>query len=166
MEDGEHVPPYYRDQMLLLMEVLDLEHAYYMEWKPETTWTAEQLGVTVVHRDREWFARSLPALRRFYDEMIELRALPGPRLREIFPTATKRPTAVRPFRTSRIVKGFCFRSRDPIPVATGGPDVFYDADELARLVTEKEVALALEEISSEERPPPPETDDDDPIQED
>ena len=31
MEDGDHVPPYYRDQMLLLMEVLDLDHAYYME---------------------------------------------------------------------------------------------------------------------------------------
>lgn len=31
MQDGPHVPPYYRDQMLLLMEVLDLEQAYYME---------------------------------------------------------------------------------------------------------------------------------------
>lgn len=31
MADGPHVPPYYRDQMLLLMEVLDLDQAYYME---------------------------------------------------------------------------------------------------------------------------------------
>lgn len=138
MEDGDHVPPYYRDQMLLLMEVMDLDHAYYMEWVPETTWRAEEVGVTVVHRDREWFAASLPKLRAFYDEMVALRELPRSELESRFPPRNRRsPPQPRPR-----VWAYLFESRGAWGLPSGEPDEFYDGPPELYSSRERERALA------------------------
>lgn len=123
MEDGDHVPPYYRDQMLLLMEVLNLDHAYYMEWKPETSWSPEEVGVTVVHRDRAWFAEALPRLREFHEEMTRLRALPREQLEARFPRRQPRPVYLKPPKPAPV---FRFRPRPVAGLPSGAPDEFFD----------------------------------------
>ena len=51
------VPEHYLPQLQLCMEILDLEEARFIEYKPaETNWPRpEEFSVTVVKRDREWF---------------------------------------------------------------------------------------------------------------
>lgn len=156
MEDGSHVPPYYRDQMLLLMEVMDLETAYYMEWKPETTWEPEQMGVTIIKRDREWFAASRPKMREFYEDMVELRAKPKEELLRLFPPA-HRPTSVRPPK-SWPKFGYQFDYRPPTGLPSGDADSFYELSWFRESTSGPTTdALLVEEICA---PPQPELDDD------
>lgn len=70
------VPDYYYPQIQVLLEVLDLERCDFVQFRPEATWTAEELVVTTVPRDREWFARHLPAMRAFYDDWMAIRGDP------------------------------------------------------------------------------------------
>ena len=65
--------------MQLQLEVLDLEVAHFVQYRPASTWTEEEFDVAVVQRDREWFRRSLPVFRLFYEEWQGLKAvLEGP----------------------------------------------------------------------------------------
>jgi hypothetical protein len=54
------------------MEVLELEEARFIQYKPEEiTWPkpAEFL-ITIVKRDREWFAKRLPIMKEFWDKVL------------------------------------------------------------------------------------------------
>ncbi len=66
------VPKYYIPQVQLLMEILDLETCDFIQYKPDPY----EFVVTRIDRDRDWFARSLPVMRSFWDRVIERRKLP------------------------------------------------------------------------------------------
>ena len=68
------VPHYYMAQLQVLMEVLDLEEAHFVQFRPEGTWNAEELEVQHVPRSRAWFSHHLPALQAFVDEWTHLQA--------------------------------------------------------------------------------------------
>ena len=53
------------------MEVFDLDDAVFIQYKPRCmTWPKpEEFDITMVPRDRQWFADKLPVLQSFYDEM-------------------------------------------------------------------------------------------------
>jgi putative phage-type endonuclease len=70
-----HVPEHYVPQIQVCMEVLDLEETVFIQYKPDTmTWPKPEIfDVTIVPRDRAWFAESLPVLHSFWKEMIERR---------------------------------------------------------------------------------------------
>lgn len=70
------VPGHYMPQLQLLMEICDLPEAYFVEYKPEETFTPEEFCVVRVPRDREWFERSLPVFRAFWDRVTRLREHP------------------------------------------------------------------------------------------
>lgn len=67
------VPHYYMAQLQVLMEVLDLPTAHFVQFRPETTWHPEELVVVSVPRSREWFAHHLPAMQSFFDEWQQLK---------------------------------------------------------------------------------------------
>lgn len=70
-----HVPEHYVPQIQVCMEVLDLEETVFIQYKPEAMmWPKpEVFDVTIVPRDRAWFAKSLPVLRTFFQEMMDRR---------------------------------------------------------------------------------------------
>ena len=53
----------------------DLEEAVFIQFRPESCFNAEQLVITSVPRDRQWFAAQLPVARRWYDRWQECRRL-------------------------------------------------------------------------------------------
>lgn len=65
------VPDYYMTQIQTCLEVLDLEECDYIEYKPGLP----QMVIRVA-RDRDWFARTLPVLRSFWDRVTERKSLP------------------------------------------------------------------------------------------
>ena len=69
------VPEHYLPQLQLCMEILDLEEARFIQYKPaETNWPRpEEFDVTVVKRDREWFKTYLPVMREFWDRVLYYR---------------------------------------------------------------------------------------------
>ena len=66
------VPEHYMPQLQLLMEVLDLEEAIFIQYKPmEITWPKEpEFVVTEVPRDRKWFAEKLPIMDAFWKRVL------------------------------------------------------------------------------------------------
>ena len=71
-EIKDEVPIHYMGQLQVCMEVLELEEARFIQYKPsEITWPkpAEFL-ITVVKRDREWFAKRLPIMKEFWDKVL------------------------------------------------------------------------------------------------
>ena len=71
-EIKEEVPVYYMPQLQLLMEILNLEECYFIQYKPaEITWPGP-VEFVVVHvlRDRQWFADSLPVLQAFWEKVL------------------------------------------------------------------------------------------------
>jgi putative phage-type endonuclease len=95
-----HVPEHYVPQIQVCMEVLDLEETVFIQYKPDTmTWPKpEVFDVTIVPRDRTWFAESLPILHSFWEEMIERRkTVVVPKTSENVPkkrTITKKATVL------------------------------------------------------------------------
>ena len=69
------VPEHYLPQLQLCMEILDLEEARFIQYKPaETNWPRpEEFDVTVVKRDREWFKKYLPVMKEFWDKVLYYR---------------------------------------------------------------------------------------------
>lgn len=63
------------------MEVLDLELAHFVEYRPETTFSAKEFVVTEVPRDRVWFKTNAPCMQAFCDE---LESTPEEVIHEIF----------------------------------------------------------------------------------
>ena len=69
------VPAHYMPQLQLCMEILDLEEADFIEYKPaETNWPRpEQFQVINVKRDREWWKTNLPIMKEFWDKVLYYR---------------------------------------------------------------------------------------------
>jgi putative phage-type endonuclease len=66
------VPEHYMPQLQLCMEILDLEEADFIQYKPaETNWPRpEEFVVVNVKRDREWWNTYLPVMREFWDKVL------------------------------------------------------------------------------------------------
>jgi len=66
------VPEHYMPQLQLCMEILDLEEADFIQYKPaEFNWPRpEEFVVVNVKRDREWFKTYLPVMREFWDKVL------------------------------------------------------------------------------------------------
>jgi putative phage-type endonuclease len=65
------VPGYYRAQLQILMQIMGLELAHFVQYKPETTFFAGTLDITVEPIDQAYWARSLPVLLDFMAEVID-----------------------------------------------------------------------------------------------
>lgn len=66
------VPVYYMPQLQLLMEILDLEEAVFIQYKPpELTWPKPKEFVLVeVKRDRQWFQDKLPIMENLWKRVL------------------------------------------------------------------------------------------------
>jgi putative phage-type endonuclease len=62
------VPSYYLPQVQLQLEITDLEECDFIQYKPGPP---EEYVVIRVKRDREWFARNLPAMRIAWDRIVK-----------------------------------------------------------------------------------------------
>lgn len=80
-----YVPEYYRAQVQMLLEILDLELAHFVEYRPETTFSAKEFQVVEIQRDRGWFAAHFPCMRAFCDELFNT---PDEKVREMASKAT------------------------------------------------------------------------------
>ena len=69
------VPRHYLPQLQLCMQILDLEEADFIEYKPaETNWPKpEEFQVINVKRDPEWWKTNLPIMRAFWDKVLYYR---------------------------------------------------------------------------------------------
>ena len=82
------VPIHYMPQLQLCMEILDLESADFIQYKPaETNWPKpEEFDVVNVPRDREWWKTNLPIMREFWEKVLYFREhldeLPVPKLKK------------------------------------------------------------------------------------
>ncbi|WIA10886.1 hypothetical protein OEZ85_011052 [Tetradesmus obliquus] len=58
------IPHHYFPQVQVCMEICDLDHCWFVEYKPScVTWPSEaQVNVVKIARDREWFAANLEAM--------------------------------------------------------------------------------------------------------
>jgi len=63
------VPGYYLPQIQILMEITELEICHFIQYH-EPTGT---LKVIEVPRDREWFEKHLPKMKKFWDRVLEKR---------------------------------------------------------------------------------------------
>lgn len=66
------VPIYYMPQLQLLMEILDLEEAVFIQYKPpELTWPQpEEFVLVEVKRDRQWFQDKLPIMENLWKRVL------------------------------------------------------------------------------------------------
>ena len=82
------VPEHYMPQLQLCMDILELEEADFIQYKPaETNWPKpEEFDVVNVKRDREWWKTYLPVMREFWDKVLYFREhldeLPQPKLKK------------------------------------------------------------------------------------
>jgi hypothetical protein len=82
------VPGHYLGQVQVLLEIFDLDHADFIEWKED------EFNVVRIDRDREWFADALPKLKAFWDAVNEYKRLQRKRSPEddtAVPVSPKRP---------------------------------------------------------------------------
>ena len=79
-KNGGDVPKYYMPQVQVLLEVLDLDEAHFVQYEPiSKTWPQEHvLTVTHISRDRAWFTYNMPKLKEFWDRVLKARSLPHP----------------------------------------------------------------------------------------
>ena len=77
-EVGKMVPLYYGAQMQLQLECCDMEECDFVEYvDPQFSMDGEpHYYVTVIKRDREWFATSLPQLKEVFDIVQQIREDP------------------------------------------------------------------------------------------
>jgi hypothetical protein len=69
------VPKHYLPQVQLQLEITDLEECDFVQYRPAKTEGAEPEFVVVrVKRDREWFAKNLPAMKAAWDRIVKGRA--------------------------------------------------------------------------------------------
>lgn len=69
-EIRHEIPAYYVGQVQTLLEILNLEIAHFIQFRPETTWTPMVMDILTIRRDRNWFRRKLPLMKSFYDEWM------------------------------------------------------------------------------------------------
>lgn len=63
------VPDYYMPQVQLLLEIMDLEEADFIQFCEEKN----EMKIIRVHRDREWFEHYLPIMDAFWKRVIHKR---------------------------------------------------------------------------------------------
>jgi putative phage-type endonuclease len=68
------VPPHYMPQIQSMMHGFNITECHFIEYVPETTWTAETFHVNVVPRCPKYWESALPRLRQFWKEVSHLRA--------------------------------------------------------------------------------------------
>jgi hypothetical protein len=68
------VPAHYVHQVQTLMHILQLKVCDFIEYVPAGVWTDEVFSIVTIERDDAFWARVEPLLRRFWDEVVELRA--------------------------------------------------------------------------------------------
>ena len=66
------VPAYYLPQVQIVMECTNLEVTHFIQYKPPPN---EVFDVTIVPRDRDWFARYFPVMDFFWKEVIHYREI-------------------------------------------------------------------------------------------
>ena len=65
------VPKHYWPQVQLQLEITDLDECDFVQYRPAKTEGAEPEFVVVrVARDREWFAKNLPAMKAVWDRIV------------------------------------------------------------------------------------------------
>ena len=64
-------PEVYEAQVQVLMEIADMEVAHFVQYKPGSLFCEEILDITVVERDRGFFARALPILLDFMKDVTD-----------------------------------------------------------------------------------------------
>jgi putative phage-type endonuclease len=69
------VPHHYLAQVLLNLEICDLELAHFIEFVPGKSDMDFEMNIVEIPRDREWFARSLPVMREFWDSVLKYRSV-------------------------------------------------------------------------------------------
>ena len=67
------VPAHYMHQLQCLMHIMQLSVCDFIEYVPEGTWTDEVFSIVEVKRDDDFWARISPQLRRFWDEVEDVR---------------------------------------------------------------------------------------------
>lgn len=72
------VPKHYLPQVQLQLEITDLDACDFIQYRPAgppdengVSHPPEEYVVVRVHRDREWFAKHLPAMRAAWDRIVE-----------------------------------------------------------------------------------------------
>lgn len=63
----DEVPSFYLPQVQVLMEILDLEKAAFIQYRPESEWAGMEFQCTEVPRDREWFNAHKPSMLSFWE---------------------------------------------------------------------------------------------------
>ena len=82
------VPIHYMPQLQLCMEILDLEEADFIQYKPaDTNWPkGEEFDVVNVKRDPEWWKTNYPIMKEFWEKVLYFREhideLPQPKLKK------------------------------------------------------------------------------------
>ena len=98
-------PSYYIAQVQILMDVLDLPHCHFVEFRPSDEWHEMQYVQHEVPRDRDWFAKNSPIMEAFMQEVYAYRLAPPP------PPPSGEPLKKR-------------RKTSPKPVTSGGSKAF------------------------------------------
>ena len=70
---GPFIPEKYYPQVQLVMEVCDLEVCDFVQYRPSAYGEPYKYICVEVTRNREWFARVLPVLSEFHEQMVEYR---------------------------------------------------------------------------------------------
>ena len=103
-----NVPPQYMPQLMLQMECLNADAVDFVQYVPECISGPEQVMITRIVRDREWFLKYLPVMSEFCARMrrVMIYGLPPP---IAVPSAAKkrrartRPTKPPPAPACRII---------------------------------------------------------------
>jgi len=70
------VPHHYWPQIQVQLECTDLDQCYFVQWQPAHLACdgVEVFSITVVERDRAWFADHVNELKSFWEDLMKLRA--------------------------------------------------------------------------------------------
>jgi len=67
----EHnIPEYYYPQVQICMEILDIEHCWFIQYQPETIYKDPLIDIKKIPRSRAWFAENFDLLKGFWDDVI------------------------------------------------------------------------------------------------
>lgn len=64
------IPKHYLPQVQLQLEITDLEECDFIQYRPGSEGRPEEFVVVRVARDREWFAKNLPAMQAAWDRIV------------------------------------------------------------------------------------------------
>ena len=65
------IPKHYWPQVQLQLEITDLEECDFIQYRPASDLKAEEFVVVRVQRDREWFIKNLPLMKKAWDRIVK-----------------------------------------------------------------------------------------------